>query len=146
MVTRYQYANVVHIMVTRIVPWKNLEGLTRSPGRRIDCCTSPGNFDIGSDPNPQACAYACMHVCVFVFVFDIDFNPQSCPCRIVCKSEPVIDLGVSVPVERVLLPAALRGGAGGGGGHLGGQDKWEGTRSEWWKENEELLRWDELMA
>lgn len=37
--------------------------------------------------------------------------------------KPVIDLGVSVPVERVLLPAALRGGAGGGGGHLG-----------WWSE------------
>ena len=32
---------------------------------------------------------------------------------------PVVDLAVAVPVEGVLLPAALRGGAGGGGRDLG---------------------------
>lgn len=31
---------------------------------------------------------------------------------------PVVDLAVAIPVEGVLLPATLRGGAGWGGGHL----------------------------
>ena len=40
---------------------------------------------------------------------------------------PVVDLAVAVPVEGVLLPAALRGGAGGGGGHLRDQTKVMGS-------------------
>ena len=31
---------------------------------------------------------------------------------------PVVDLAVAIPIEGVLLPTTLRGGASGGGGHL----------------------------